>query len=305
MELAGKHALQNELRGIVHNGPRRKIAEFFHYGVDGLIADGKQLLPQTIPCFQASGDGLVFLEVGNRQARHNGDGTGPLQKRLKRGAEFLVLLISVCVLPAPEVVDFAGEMARIRQKAFFGKKLDRLRLSIKKRLPANQGDTIAERLILPRKQRFKALQSRMQDAEMEKAGIIGAFPLVEAAPIPGGEAFQQGFKNGIAEKGLPGCDGLDLPDKMRRRLPFAELFHALNKALLIRLRGRREKIRLCGRQRSIDGRVEARGIVGERLMQQAENGRLKRQTPRAPGDDAQTPQQLIVPVQGSGNAPHR
>ena len=140
---------------------------------------------------------------------------------------------------------------------------------------------------------------------MEKAGIIGAFPLAEAATILGGEAFQQGFKNGIAEKGLPGCNGLDLPDKMRRRLPFAELFHTLNKALLVRLRGRRKEIPVRGRQRCVDGRVEARGIVGERLMQQAENARLKRQTPRAPRDDAQAPQQLIVPVQGPGNAPHR
>lgn len=103
--------------------------------------------------------------------------------------------------------------ARIRQEALFGKKLNRLRLGIKKRLPANQDDAVAERLILPRKQRPKAFQSRMQDAEMEKAGIIGTFPLAEAAPIPGGEAFQQGFKNGIAEKGLLGCDGIDPPPR--------------------------------------------------------------------------------------------
>ena len=63
---------------------------------------------------------------------------------------------------------------------------------------------------------------------MEEAGVIGVFSLLEAASILGEEAFQQGFKNGIAEKGLPGCDGLNEPDKMRRRLPFAELFHTLN-----------------------------------------------------------------------------
>jgi len=72
---------------------------------------------------------------------------------------------------------------------------------------------------------------------MEEAGVIGVFSLLEAASILGEEAFQQGFKNGIAEKGLPGCDGLNEPDKMRRRLPFAELFHTLNEFLFIHLRG--------------------------------------------------------------------
>lgn len=140
---------------------------------------------------------------------------------------------------------------------------------------------------------------------MKNAGIIGAFPLAEAVTILCGEAFQQGFKNGIAEKGLQGCDGLNLPDKMRRCLPLAELFHMLNKALLVRLRGRRKEIPVRGRQRCVDGRVEARGIIGERLMQHAENGRLKRQTLRAPLDDVQIPEQLVIPVQGLGNAPHR
>lgn len=133
-ELAGKHTPQNELRGIVHNGPRRKIAELFHYGVNGLIAGGKQLLAQTMPCFQSPGDGLVFLDVGNRHTRHNGDRAGTMQKRLKRGAEVLVFLVSICVLPAPEVVDFSRDMPKIRRDAFFGEKLDWLRVSIKKSL---------------------------------------------------------------------------------------------------------------------------------------------------------------------------
>ncbi len=193
--------------------PRRKIAEFFHYGVDGLIADGKQLLAQTIPRFQLPGDGLVFLEV-DRQARHNEDGAGPLQKRLKRGAEFLVLLVSVCVLPAPEVVDFARDMAWVRQEAFFGKKLDRFRIRVKKRLPANQGDAVASRLTSFGKQRLKTLQKCLQHTQMEKTGVIGVFSLPELPSILYGDTSQHGFKGRVPEKGLVGGDVLNLPDKI-------------------------------------------------------------------------------------------
>ena len=92
---------------------------------------------------------------------------------------------------------------------------------------------------------------------------------------------------------------------MRRRFPFAKLFHTLNQVLFVRLGGRGKEITMRGNQRRMDGCIEARGVAGERVMEQTENTCLKRQTPRAPADDAQAPKQLLAPVQGSRNTPHR
>lgn len=111
--------------------------------------------------------------------------------------------------------------------------------------------------------------------------------------------MEQGFKNSVAEKGLPGCDGLDLPDKVGGCFALAELFHALNKGALVRLGGRGKEVAMCRGQCRIDGRVQSDGITRKGSMQQPEKLCLKRQTPCTPGDDAKAPEKLIVPVQGS------
>ena len=81
-------------------------------------------------------------------------------------------------------------MALVGHEAFFGEKLHRLRLGVKKGLPANQGHAITDRLILPGEERRKALQKHIQNTKMEEAGVIGAFPLAEPASIPAGDALQ-------------------------------------------------------------------------------------------------------------------
>lgn len=86
---------------------------------------------------------------------------------------------------------------------------------------------------------------------------------------------------------------------LRKIVPHAE------QVLLVHLAGRRKEIAMCGSQRCMDGRVEPCCIVRKCLMQKTENTCLKRQTPCAPGNDAKAPKQLIVPVQGSRNTPHR
>lgn len=140
---------------------------------------------------------------------------------------------------------------------------------------------------------------------MEKAGVISVFSLQELPSILYGDTPQHGFKGSVPEKGLVWSDTLNLPDKMGRCFPFAKLFRTLNQVLFVRLGGWGKEISLCGSQRRMNGRIESDGIAGKGLMQKAENTCLKRQTPRAPGDDAQAPKQLIVPVQGSRNTPHR
>ena len=176
-----------------------------------------------------------------------------LEDRLKHGPQLSVFRVSVGILPAPEIVDFAGEVALVGHKALFREKLHRLRLGVKERLPANQGYAVTDRLTLPSKERCETLQKPVQYAKMEEAGVIGAITLAETASIPAGDTPQEGVKNGVSKNRLPERDSLNLPDKMRRRLPFAELFHTLDKALLVLLDWRREKIPVRGRQCRVDG----------------------------------------------------
>lgn len=143
-------------------------------------------MAHSIPCFQTSGDGLIFLDVGNRRARYNRDGIRLMEERLKHGAELLVFFISVGVLPAPEVVDLAGYMLLIRRDALFAKKLDWLRVSLKKSLIGKQGKAVADGLTFLGKRRRKAFQKGVQDAKMEEAGGIGLFSLLDLPLIPGG-----------------------------------------------------------------------------------------------------------------------
>ncbi|MDE7372412.1 MAG: hypothetical protein K2N07_11880 [Desulfovibrio sp.] len=195
-------------------------------------------------------------------------------------------------------------MALIGHKALFREKLDRLWLGVKERLPANQSHAVTDRLILPGEERRKALQKHIQNTKMEEAGVIGAFTLAETTSIPAGDTPQEWVKNGVSKNRLPGRDSLNLPEKMRGGFPLAQLAHALDKVMLVHLVWRRKEIPLRGRQRRIDGWVETRRVSGERLMQEVENAFLKRPPPRAPRDDAQAPEELVVPVQSPGNLAH-